>query len=141
MGRQLKEQFPPQLPEDCSEKLIKLGIDKAHYGCGPKLFGDGWANFDFESSAVETKKVFIRTNLASKHPFPSNFFKFSFAEDFIEHLDQSESIIFLAEAFWTLQPGGVLRLSFPGFRGILQRHYKLSDYEGTTRGIQEAYTQ
>jgi predicted SAM-dependent methyltransferase len=130
----------PQQPDDCSGKLKELGINKAHYGCGPKLFGDGWANIDSASPGIEPSKVYIRANLTSKHLFPSDFFKFSFAEDFIEHLDQSESIVFLAEAFRTLQPGGVLRLSFPGFREVLQRHYKSSDFEGTSAGNQDAYT-
>jgi len=130
----------PSLPDDCIEKLRELGIDKAHYGCGPKLFGEGWVNIDFDSPPLKPTNVYIRVNLASEHPFPSDFFKFAFAEDFIEHLDQADSIIFLSEAFRTLRPGGVLRLSSPGLRGVLNRHYKTSNCRGAKKGKQEAYT-
>ena len=136
----IKNAISDRKHNDYSEKLKNLGIDKAHYGCGPKLFYNGWANIDFASPAIEPTNVYFRANLASKHPFPSDFFRFSFAEDFIEHLDQAESIIFLSEAFRTLRPGGVLRLSSPGLRGVLNRHYKTSNYKGAEKGKQEAYT-
>jgi len=139
-GPIIKKAIPDREHNGYSEKLKDLGIDKAHYGCGPKLFYNGWANIDFASPGIEPTNVYFRANLASKHPFPSDFFRFSFAEDFIEHLDQAESITFLSEAFRTLRSGGVLRLSSPGLRGVLRRHYKSSDYEGTHRGKQEAYT-
>jgi predicted SAM-dependent methyltransferase len=138
-GQVIDKTIFPEQPDEYFKKLKKMGVDKAHYGCGPKLFGDGWANIDFVSSGIDPTKVYIRTNLASKHPFPSDFFKFSFAEDFIEHLDQSDSLVFLAEAFRTLQPGGILRLSFPGLRGVLRRHYKSIDYAGISAGKQDAY--
>jgi len=81
-------EIPDREQNDYSEKLKDLGIDKAHYGCGPKLFDNGWANIDFASPGFEPTSVYFRANLASKHPFPSDFFWFSFTEDFIEHLDQ-----------------------------------------------------
>jgi len=129
----------PHQPDDYSKKLKELGIDKAHYGCGPKLFGDGWANIDFTTPGITSTNVHFLANLASKHPFSSDFFRFAFAEDFIEHLDQAESIIFLSDAFRTLRSGGVIRLSSPGLRGVLNRHYKTGDYEGAEVGRQEAY--
>jgi len=134
-----KEHDPDQI-DACYRKLRALGIDKAHYGCGPKLFGDGWANIDFTSPGKISANVFILANLASRHPFSSDFFRFAFAEDFIEHLDQAESIIFLSEAYRSLRPDGVLRLSSPGLKGVLNRHYKSGDYEGAEKGRQEAYT-
>ncbi len=123
-----------------SKKLREMGVEKAHYGCGPNLFDGGWVNLDLRAGCSDNTKLYLPMNLVSKHPFPSDFFRFGFAEDFLEHLDQSESLIFLSEVFRCLQPGGVLRLSFPGLRGVLRRHYRSSDYEGAIMGQKEAYT-
>jgi predicted SAM-dependent methyltransferase len=127
--------------QEYSRRLMDLGVDKAHYGCGPRLFGEGWVNLDRVPSSPDPDKVYLSVDLVSKLPFPSDFFSFAFAEDFLEHLDQAESMIFLAEAFRTLKPDGILRLSFPGLRGVLKKHYRSSDYEGAAAGQQEAYTE
>ena len=128
-----------RLCEEYSKKFQELGIDKAHYGCGPHLIGDGWVNIDLGTTCADPTKVYVAADLTSKHPFPLGFFRFSFAEDFLEHLEQSESMIFLSEAYRTLQPRGVFRLSFPGLRGVLRRHYRSSDFEGASTGQLEAY--
>ena len=126
-----------------STTLLELGITKAHYACGSLLFNNGWVNIDcylilpFRGS---TSSLYISVDLTSKHPFPSNHFCFSFAEDFLEHLTQEESLIFLSEAFRCLKTGGVLRLSFPGLKGVLRRHYRRSDYDGASVGREEAFT-
>jgi len=85
------------------------------------------------------KAQIIRCELVGEHPFPSNHFRFGFAEDFLEHLDQAESLIFLSEACRCLQSTGVLRLSFPGLSGVLSRHYRSSDFQGSHTGIVEAF--
>jgi predicted SAM-dependent methyltransferase len=85
-------------------------------------------------------EVFIGMDLTGRHVFPSDFFQFAFAEDFLEHLDQAESLIFLAETFRTLRAGGVLRLSFPGLQGVLRRHYRSSDWQGCVAGRYEAFS-
>ena len=128
-----------RLQAEYSKRLENLKIDKAHYGCGPILFGDGWVNIDYMHAPKDSTKLYLMANLASKHPFPTNFFNYSFAEDFIEPLDQAESIIFLYEAYRTLRPNGVLRMSVPGLRGALARHYKSRDYEGVSEAQEEAY--
>ena len=76
-------------------------------------------------------------NLVEKHPFNSDIFQFGFCEDFLEHLAQEDSIYFLSEVFRTFKKGGVLRLSFPGLEGVLQKHYdNKNDY---VAGKFEAY--
>jgi len=119
--------------------------DRIQYGCGQNVF-EGWLNVDgFKSyyawhavpQAVQEK--IHRMELLDSHPFPDNSFRFGFAEDFLEHLDQAESLIFLSEAYRCLKPGGVLRLSFPGLEGVLRRHYRASSYEGAVTGFKEAY--
>lgn len=130
-----------ELYEKHSTTLKQLKLEKIHYGSGPRLLGEGWLNVDLTQQFDDAAgKVFVAINLVAKHPFPTNYFKFGFAEDFIEHLDQVESLIFLSEVFRTLQPGGVLRLSFPSLGGVLRRHFRASDYEGAVVGQHEAYT-
>ncbi len=123
-----------------SKILISRGLNKAHYGCGDSLFEDGWVNIDFKHDSPDSTEIYIGADLTSKHPFPPNHFIFSFAEDFLEHLTQDESLIFLSEAYRCLKPAGVLRLSFPGLRGVLQRHYLMSDYDGASLGREKAFT-
>lgn len=129
------------LRKEYSGILRNLGITKAHYGSGSHLLGDGWVNIDRKASYKDATKLYMSADLASNHPFPSDHFLFSFAEDFLEHLTQDESLIFLSEAFRCLQTGGVLRLSFPGLKGVLRKHYRSSDYEGASSGKEEAFTQ
>jgi len=128
------------LLEEYSTKLLKFALTKAHYACGPLLFGNGWVNIDRQAACLDSTECYISVDLTAKHPFPSNHFCFSFAEDFLEHLTQEESLLFLSEAFRCLQSGGVLRLSFPGLKGVLQRHYLRSDYDGAALGREEAFT-
>lgn len=94
-------------------------FSKVHFACGSRLF-DGWLNIDFGGIP---KDNFLRLNLCEKLPFPDQRFSFGFTEDFLEHLSQADSIIFLSEAFRVLKQGGVLRLSFPGLEGVLKKHY------------------
>jgi predicted SAM-dependent methyltransferase len=110
---------------------------KIHYGCGSVLLKD-WLNADL--SVFPQRGYFtLRANLVGKHPFPDNWFEYGFAEDFLEYLTQAESLVFLLEVFRTLRPGGVLRLSFPGLEGVLQKHYAEPDLKSYQKGKLEAY--
>jgi predicted SAM-dependent methyltransferase len=126
--------------------LSSLMSEKIHYACGWNVM-QGWLNVDgFDESYPHghvdpdrARRIF-RTDLTKKHPFASGSFVFGYAEDFLEHLDQSDALIFLSEAYRTLRRGGVLRLSFPGLEGVLRRHLRTSDYEGAATCQHEAYT-
>jgi predicted SAM-dependent methyltransferase len=52
-------------------------------------------------------------------PFRDGQLQFIYSEDFIEHFLQKEGLAICAECFRVLTPGGVLRLSTPGFDKIL----------------------
>jgi predicted SAM-dependent methyltransferase len=131
--------------EHLNPPLVGLYRDKVHYACGKNVIED-WFNVDgFDESypygQVELKdaqKIF-RLDLTAKHPFKANFFRIGFAEDFLEHLDQAESVIFLSECYRTFRPGGVLRLSFPGLIGVLKRHYRPGEEQPGEVMRQEAY--
>jgi len=116
-----------------------LRSKKINYGCGPKLMKN-WLNVDL---CINDKRGFLTANvdLRGKHPFLDNQFQYGFAEDFIEHLSQSDQILFLQEVFRTFKRGGVLRLSFPGLEGILKEHYKQGYYDDILWARQQAYLQ
>lgn len=120
-------------------------LTKIHYACGEKFLPD-WLNVDFTikrgilPKQESSKYICHEVNLIVKHPFRDNCFSFGFAEDFLEHLQQGDSIVFLSECFRTLKAGGVLRLSFPGLEGVLNKHYKVCDYRNTIQAKQDAYT-
>lgn len=111
-------------------------LRKINYGCGGNLI-EGWLNIDlYQSDAPNYRYV----NLLEQHPFLNNFVKFGFSEDMLEHLTQAESIFFLGEIFRTLEPGGVMRLSFPGLEGVLDRHYSPMSETRLREGEFEAYS-
>ena len=45
----------------------------------------------------------------------------------------------MTEAYRTLKPGGVLRLSFPGLEGCLKNGYKIIDYPNALRFKMNTY--
>lgn len=122
--------------------LDHKGIKQINYACGGKYL-QGWLNVDFHrknSFIVPKNTTYYSVDLTSRHPFPDNHFEFGFAEDFLEHLQQVDSIIFLSECFRTFKPGGVLRLAFPGLEGVLQKHYPDANYETVVVAKEEAFT-
>ena len=125
--------------------LASLLRDRIHYACGKNVLA-GWLNVDgFDPSHPDgfvdpklAERIFA-CDLSQAHPFPDNHFRFGYAEDFLEHLTQAQSIVFLKEAWRCFQPGGVLRLSFPGLVGIM-RHFRGTTHADMLRGVNEAYT-
>jgi predicted SAM-dependent methyltransferase len=130
-------QAPPHAP--AGDLDVPAGILGANYGCGSKLV-PGWLNLDLGAPiAGSASAPFLAVNLASHHPFRAASFRRGYAEDFLEHLSQAQSLAFLSEAHRTLEPGGVLRLSFPGLEGVLRTHYRPGGFEAVAAGQWEAY--
>jgi predicted SAM-dependent methyltransferase len=109
---------------------------KVNYGCGAHRVA-GWVNVDAYPSA---DSGYRQADLLEKHPLRDRSVGFGFSEDFLEHLDQAESIFFLSEVYRTLAPGGVLRLSFPGLEGVLAKHYSPPTEARVRKGELEAYS-
>lgn len=126
-------------PAPVAELDVPAGILGANYGCGSKLVPGlaepGPRRADRGSAAAP----FVPVDLAGRHPFRASSFRRGYAEDFLEHLSQAQSIAFLSEAQRTLEPGGVLRLSFPGLEGVLRKHYRPGGFEAVAAGQWEAY--
>lgn len=118
---------------------------KVQYACGPKFLKE-WVNVDCYSPDMMKKRygmtdeyLYYQADLGYRQPFNDNAFAYAFAEDFIEHLCQADSIIFLNECYRVLAEGGVLRLSFPGFAGVLKKHFSSSEYADLLTGRKDAY--
>ena len=79
-------------------------------------------------------------NLLEKHPFADNSVSFGYSEDMLEHLTQAQSIFLIAEIYRTLKSGGVMRFSFPGLEGVLNRHYTPPTELRIREGEFEAYS-
>jgi hypothetical protein len=108
-----------------SSKIIKL-----HFGSGPRVLRD-WLNIDLAFEPFENYlkyygdvhyPIAIRGDITDfaafdvtkrPLPIPSNSVDVIFHEDFIEHLDQREQVLFLAETFRVLKVGGIHRVNTP----------------------------
>ncbi len=129
---------PDKLPLEFVASRLR-NIRNIQYACGENIL-QGWINVDASPYSYKENESFIRIDLLKTHPFPDNWFKFGFAEDFIEHLGQADLFLYLTEVYRTFKKGGVLRLSFPGLEGVLARHYKNLDYDTAVKGKNDAYT-
>ena len=116
---------------------LTQGLKKIHYGCGTHLMAD-WLNVDLHANKADGFAT-VEFDLATRHPFPDNWFNFGFCEDFLEHLTQVDSIKFLSEVYRTLAPGGVVRFSFPGLEGVLKIFYTQINFEAILKSSHEAY--
>jgi predicted SAM-dependent methyltransferase len=127
---------------DQKRELVEISeIRKVNYGCGAVLL-NGWINVDImpPNKIERNNNIYYQMDLTKKHPFPDNSIEFAFAEDFIEHLSQADTVIFLAEIYRTLQKNGVLRLSSPGFFNVLTQHFSEISYDQGKKMKTEAYT-
>ena len=112
---------------------------KIHYGCGPRVL-KGWINIDLkfepadkylrhytdtyysEAMRGSRKEFFAIDILYTGLPLPDNSVNVIFHEDFIEHLDQMEQIVFLAEMFRVMKPGAIHRVNTPNLITSMQVH-------------------
>jgi len=138
----LKNIFKPKN----QKSLDMLLRDRIHYACGKNVL-DGWLNVDgfdvsYPDGSIDPKQAenIFHCDLSKPHPFPDNHFKFGYAEDFLEHLTQADSIVFLKDCHRCFAPGGVFRLSFPGLYGILCWHFKVKTRAEAEQGVRDAYT-
>ena len=127
---------------------------KLHFGCGPRIL-KGWINIDIEYQSYEPYldyygnefyPVELRGSIddfksldvaVAPLPFEDDSVDLIFHEDFIEHLDQRQSFLFLAETFRIMKPGAIQRINTPdliwshltygkpgkGFHGVHQEEW------------------
>jgi predicted SAM-dependent methyltransferase len=128
--------------EAMEARALPEGIRRVHYGCGEHIEPE-WLNVDLgpPKKGITIGLHFLAVDLAREHPFPNDSFELGYAEDFLEHISQAQSLVFLTEAHRTLRRGGVLRLSFPGLEGVLRKHYTGTSVADLERAQREAYEQ
>ena len=128
---------PNVLPAYATPNIISAPTcNRVNYGCGSNIL-DGWLNLDqFPSDAEGYRCV----NLLERHPLDDDSVIFGYSEDVLEHLNQAESIFFLSEIYRALRIDGVMRLSFPGLEGVLQKHYTPPTGRRIPEGELEAYS-
>jgi predicted SAM-dependent methyltransferase len=117
--------------------LESQSIQRINYACGEKLLGEGWLNVDGRN--LSSAANFTRIDLTVKQPLPSGWFAYAYAEDFIEHIDQSDFLVFLTEVYRVLRPGGVVRFSTPDLRNVLEHHYRPANTEAALQAKEQAY--
>jgi predicted SAM-dependent methyltransferase len=112
------------------EKAAKITDIKLHFGCGPRVLKN-WINIDLTFEPYEkyliyygdehypkeirgTKNDFYSINIIKRGlPLPDDSVDIIFHEDFIEHINQRDQIVFLSETFRVLKEGGLHRINTP----------------------------
>lgn len=118
--------IPPVIFLICRKMLINVrrslvkrkiaGQKKLHLACGNHVL-DGWANIDLQSN----RKV-IGWDLTHGLPVRSGTIDLIFCEHFIEHITLEQAKALLVEIYRSLRPDGILRLSTPDLKKILDEY-------------------
>jgi predicted SAM-dependent methyltransferase len=98
-----------------TEKRL-IGVQKLHLGCGSRHF-KGWANVDFAGP-----RGTIKWNLTRPIPARPNSIHFIYSEHFIEHITRSEAALLLKNCFDLLVPSGVMRISTPNLKFLVDQY-------------------
>ena len=121
---------------------------RLHIGCGPRIL-KSWINIDlslepykkYEKKGIQyfpeeekgnAEDFYAMNILETGLPLPDNSVDAIFHEDFIEHLDQKEQILFLAETLRVLKHGLVHRINTPDLLKSMERH---SDFTKGKDGV------
>lgn len=102
-----------------ANRRFRSGVHQAqklHLGSG-SIHLDGWLNIDIDSPHAD-----LNLDLRCPLPCADDSVKFIFSEHFIEHITRRESVQLLRECRRILVPGGVLRLSTPDLKWIVEKY-------------------
>lgn len=92
------------------------GARRVHLGCGSNLL-PGWANLDVGGPAGVT-----RFDLRRPLPFATGSVDHIYTEHFIEHVHKEGAAVLLQECARILRPGGVLRISTPDLKKLVEEY-------------------
>jgi len=98
-------------------RRLHLGCGIANLGHGAKVL-PGWTNVDIEGDGVQT----FAWDLTDPFPLPAGSIDFIYSEHFIEHLSLADGAALLTECRRVLAPGGVVRLSTPDLRMLVEQY-------------------
>lgn len=91
---------------------------RIHLGCGSNIL-PGWTNIDLDGPPD-----IIKWDLRKPLPIPSESVDFIFNEHFIEHVTRQEALLLLDDCRRVLKPGGVLRISTPNLRKLIDEYLR-----------------
>ena len=91
---------------------------KLHIGCGARI-EPGWENIDL-SGPLPVRCLDVRYGL----PYPDKSVQYIYCEHFLAHLTLAEGMAFLAECARVLMLDGVLRISVPSLRQLVDMYVK-----------------
>lgn len=97
------------------------GIKKLQVGCGPQNLMSDWWNVDIRAFPGIDQVMDVTK------PWPFDALEYVYGEHFLEHLRLEGAIAFLNNAWKSLKPGGVIRLSTPSLEWVLSTHFNLSE--------------
>lgn len=103
------------------------GIKKVQVGCGPKNILLDWWNVDIRPFPG------IDCVMDVTKPWPFDGLRYVYGEHFLEHLSLEGSVAFMNNAWKSLQPGGLIRLSTPSLEWVLSTHFNLSETDPQKR--------
>ncbi|MFC1613111.1 methyltransferase domain-containing protein [Patescibacteria group bacterium] len=123
------------------ERLKKIGEIKdslkLHFGCGTRILKN-WINIDIlyakdwqrcyseneypKKCRGSRKDLFIIDLEKQAIPLPKNSVKIIFSEDFVEHLNQKEFVLFLAESHRILKHGGINHINSPDLIASMRKN-------------------
>lgn len=135
--------------ERLKESCMYYSVIKVHFGCGPRVL-KGWINIDlayepwhdylkyytekyYPENIRGDQKDFFALDITKKGlPLPDNSVDVIFHEDFLEHLNQRDQFLFLAETFRVLKTGGIHRVNTPN---IISSMAKASTFSKGFAGV------
>lgn len=89
---------------------------KLHLACGTNVLSQ-WANID-----ILNDPAIIRWNITNGLPARSGSIEYIFSEHFIEHVTHKQASTLLAECCRVLKTGGLLRISTPNLRVLIDQY-------------------
>lgn len=115
----------PGARRDSTAEIWAGGPERLHLGCGSNLL-PGWLNVDLN----DLDGVF-RHDLTRPLPFPTGAVEFVYSEHFIEHITRDQALSLLKECGRVLKPGGILRLSTPNLKKLVDEYLarRISEWE------------
>ena len=106
-------------------KKMLNGYKRLHLACGDHVL-DNWANISIPSFFGifynKIKGKVIGWDLTEGLPVCSGTIEFIFCEHFIEHITLEQAKVLLIDCHRVLRSGGILRLSTPGLKKLLDEY-------------------